>query len=130
MENMNNNEFNNKSDNNEFSYQGPQYTEFDNNYNEYNAKPSSGLAIASMVLGICSLIFCFCYGFVGAILGIIGISLASASKKQNGRFSGMALTGLICSIVGTITGLAYFCYVLYCIFIIRTIAYSLLGIFF
>ncbi|MGN0620499.1 MAG: DUF4190 domain-containing protein [Porcipelethomonas sp.] len=61
-------------------------------------KKSVGLGVASMVLGILSIILscCFYYlafpcGLVGLILGAIGI------KKNSGK--GMAITGLVLSII-------------------------------
>lgn len=60
---------------------------------------SKGMAIASMVLGIVSLVlFCFVYvcvpcGIISIILG--GITLA---KKKAGK--GMAIAGVVCSIIG------------------------------
>lgn len=64
-----------------------------------NSQPSKGLSIASMVLGIISLVlFCIPYlcipcGLIGLILG--GVSLAT---KKDGK--GMAIAGLVCSIIG------------------------------
>lgn len=46
-------------------------------------KPSNGLAIASLVLGILSIIMVFVYAWVGIICAIVGIVLAVVAKKQN-----------------------------------------------
>ena len=65
------------------------------------APPANGKAIASLVLGILSIII----PWVGFILGIIGIVLANkafkeiANYQQGGR--GMAVAGLTTSIIGT-----------------------------
>ncbi len=63
--------------------------------------PGFGLAIASMVLGICSLaLFCvICLAIPCAIIGIIlgGIALRKAKKAQTK--SGMAVAGIVCSCV-------------------------------
>ena len=56
---------------------------------------SSGLAIASMVLGVLSLVF-MCLG-VGWIFGIIGIVLGLASLCRNNLGYNMALAGVITS---------------------------------
>lgn len=65
----------------------------------------SGLAIASMVLGIisivCSLSMIFVFlgfilGIVGLVLGIVGKSKIKTSQGQIGG-DGMALAGIICS---------------------------------
>ena len=55
---------------------------------------SKGFSIASMVLGIVSLVLvCIPAGIVAIILG--GVSLAT---KKGGR--GMAIAGLVCAIIG------------------------------
>lgn len=36
---------------------------------------------AVLVLGILSLIFCWCYGFLGLILGIIAVVMAGSQRK-------------------------------------------------
>ena len=38
-------------------------------------------ATAVLVLGILSLVFCWCYGFVGLVLGILGVAIASGPRK-------------------------------------------------
>lgn len=62
-------------------------------------KQSKGLAIASMVLGIVSIILmCIpgtCYG--AWVFAIVGIVLAAVAKKK--AKSGMATAGLVCSII-------------------------------
>lgn len=62
---------------------------------------SKGLAIASMVLGILSLLICY----VGWILGIIGLILASVSLGNHKGGKGMAVAGLVTSILGILGGL-------------------------
>lgn len=71
-------------------------------------------ATAVLVLGICSIVFsCF---FVGLILGIIGLSLASKAKKRYNanpdQFEGYGVlnAGWIMSIIGTILGGLYTIY--------------------
>lgn len=72
---------------------------------------TSGYAITSLVLGICSLVGCMCYGLPGLPLGIIGIVFGELASKQvklgtrGGPSQGMALAGRICSWIGTIIGL-------------------------
>ena len=41
--------------------------------------PNSTLVL---VLGILSLIFCWCYGFVGLILGIIAVALSGSPRRM------------------------------------------------
>lgn len=38
-------------------------------------------ATAILVLGILSLIFCWCYGFLGLILGIIAVVMAATQRR-------------------------------------------------
>jgi len=61
---------------------------------------SNGKGVASLILGICSIVSS---GFVitGVIAGIIGLVLASLSKKQIGK-NGLATGGLITSIIGLV----------------------------
>ena len=60
------------------------------------------MAIAGMVMGILSLVTICCYGFPFNLLGIIFSAIGlSQIKKSNPRQSGkgMAIAGLICSIL-------------------------------
>jgi hypothetical protein len=65
---------------------------------------------AVLVLGILSIIFCWCWGLIGLILGIIGLILGGKAKKiykeNPGRFSIGSYknlnAGYICSLIGTI----------------------------
>lgn len=62
-------------------------------------KNANGLAIASMVCGILSILLtCIPYiCYASWVLAIVGIIMAAVSKKQ-GK-SGMATAGLVCSII-------------------------------
>ena len=70
----------------------------DQNNNTTQPTKSSGLAIASMVLGIVSLVL-FCIPYVCFPAGIVGIILGGVSlgTKKGGR--GMAIAGLVCSLI-------------------------------
>jgi hypothetical protein len=46
-----------------------------------NQQQSLPYATASLVLGILSIVFCFTYGIVGLIPGIIGLVLAAKDRK-------------------------------------------------
>lgn len=65
-----------------------------------NVQPSNstGLAIASMVLGIVSLVF-FCVPYICFLTGIIGIILGAISLGTKKGGKGMAIAGLVCSAV-------------------------------
>ncbi|NQX98325.1 MAG: hypothetical protein HRT73_10680 [Flavobacteriales bacterium] len=65
-------------------------------------------ATGALVLGILSIVFCFCYGLIGIILGIIGLIMANKALKVY-LASPEAFTessyknvkaGRICSIIG------------------------------
>lgn len=81
---------------------GPQ---FNNQYfdgqggNMPQQEGSKGFAIAGMVLGIISIVCC-CSWYIGGICGIVGLvlSIIALVKKLPGR--GMAIAGVICSVIG------------------------------
>ncbi len=53
-----------------------------------------GLGIASMVLGIISILFCCCPGFWTIALAVIGLVLGVISLCVSGKGRGMAIAGL------------------------------------
>ena len=65
-------------------------------------KKSVGLAVASMVLGICSLLFSCCIPYLPFVLALLGIILAGVSLAGHKGGKGMAIAGLVCSIVSLI----------------------------
>ena len=75
--------------------------------------PTSGKAIASLVLGICSIPACVMYGIPAVICGCLAIFFAQKAKQQvdSGQASisskSMATAGLICGIIGLCLGLLY-----------------------
>jgi len=73
---------------------------------EMERQRTSGLAIASMVCGILSLVF-FWVPLFGFLLGIIAIIFGAVAIRQIGREPnlggrGMAIAGLVCGIVGVV----------------------------
>ena len=73
--------------------------------------PGQGVSIASMVCGILSIVFCWCYGIVGIILGIVALVMYSGAKNQTGgNPNGMAKAGFICGIIGSILSVIYLIY--------------------
>lgn len=54
-----------------------------------------GLAIASMVLGIVSIVFACCLWYISLVTGIVGLILGIVSIKQNRDGKGMAIAGII-----------------------------------
>ncbi|MBO5077062.1 MAG: DUF4190 domain-containing protein [Clostridia bacterium] len=78
------------------------------------AKKPDSFGIASMILGIVSIVIACCcccikFGFVFSLIaGITAIVLAivAKSKSPEHKFSGMAIAGLIMGIIGTLLGVA------------------------
>ena len=72
--------------------------------------PTSGLSIASMVLGIVSLMSCIFYGIPALILGPLAIIFGEISIRQYkigtraGNTKGFSLTGRICGWAGLAVG--------------------------
>jgi hypothetical protein len=84
-----------------------------NNYNQapYQAAPkTSGLAIASLVLGLVGIVSSLCYGFgvipaiVGIILGIVGLIKINKSDAGGKR---LAIAGIIISFVAIVVGIIF-----------------------
>ena len=62
----------------------------------------NGTAIASLVLGIISIV-CVFFGYgalLGLVLGVVGIVLGATARKE--AQTGMATAGFVCSIIGTV----------------------------
>jgi hypothetical protein len=77
--------------------------------NQYQDDPGKGLNIASMVLGIISLVLMFWAGGIGVIPAIIGLVLGVVGKDKSrevGAPTGMATAGIVCSIVALVTNIA------------------------
>ncbi len=74
------------------------------------------MGIASLVLGIFSILFAFTgpAGFIGIILGVVGIVLAVLARKNNPADS-VATGGLITSIVGCALALLFYMACLACV---------------
>lgn len=63
--------------------------------------PNNGFAIASLVLGIVSLLCCCCCNCLIPVTATLSIIFAIVSKKGK-PMNGMALAGMICSIVSLV----------------------------
>ena len=92
-------------------YQAPQYSAQPYQASPYDmqdqTKRSSGLAIASMVCGILSVVIC-CGMWISWILSVVAIILGavSLSKRQGGR--GMAIAGIITAVFGLLLSIGFF----------------------
>lgn len=79
--------------------------------NDSELPENTGTAIASMVLGIVSIVLC-CSSLLGVICGVIAIVLAQKEKNEGRGESGFVKAGLICGIIGAIlSGLALLYYI-------------------
>lgn len=77
--------------------------------NEQNNIPGRGAAIASLVLGIVSVVFWF-FGWgalVSVVTGIVGLICATNAKKA-GFEGGMRTAGFVLSIIGLVGGAIVF----------------------
>lgn len=70
---------------------------------------SNGFGIASLILGICSIAICCCYG-VGAIPAIIGLILGILQNKKNAN--GIATAGIILGIIGILLNVVWLIYMI------------------
>ena len=69
------------------------------------AKPKSrGWSVASMVLGIVSVVCC-CMGWASMLSAVLAIVFAVVSRKSLGYFDGMSIAGLILGIFGSVMGI-------------------------
>ncbi|KJS04405.1 MAG: CCC motif membrane protein [Vicingaceae bacterium] len=85
------------------------------NLNTPQALPNS---TAILVLGILSIVLCFCYGIIGLALGIVAIVLANKAGKlykdspslyTEGSYKNMK-AGRVCAIVGVSLSALYLLY--------------------
>ena len=97
--------------NNEFNFQSNPQSGFE----PAQKKPQNGYAIASLVLGIVSVLCCCCCCFaniIGLILmgvsAVLAIVFAFLSKKNtNGKMDGKAIAGLVLGIVAIVVLLLF-----------------------
>lgn len=81
-----------------------------NAYNPVPRKKTSTKATLSLIFGIAGIVTCCAFGILGVILGIAGVVLAILSKNDNdGKMEGLAIAGLVVSIVSFVFGLGYLC---------------------
>lgn len=99
----------------------------------YGFTPQKGLpnATAVLVLGILSIVVCFCYGILGIICGIIALVLAGKDQKlykedaglyTSGSYSNLK-AGKVCAIIGLVISILY---LIVLIFFFATIGFEVL----
>jgi len=77
-----------------------------NSFSNPTDETSTGFAIASLVLGILSIVTCACCG-LGILLGILSIIFGCLQPKDSfGNKPGMAIAGIIISCVGLLLNIA------------------------
>ena len=82
-------------------YPGQQYQR-----NPEPGTPGNGFGIASMVLGLCSIIF-LCLPIVSVVTGVVGIVLGAIGLKATGPGKGMAVAGFVLGIVSIALALMF-----------------------
>lgn len=104
-----------------------------NNFNQFNVPQTVPNSVGVLVLGILSIVFCWCYGVLAVILGIIAIVLASQGEKLY-KANPQAYTlssynnlkgGRICAIIGISLGALYLIFVIVMLIIQGTAAFNL-----
>jgi len=92
-------------------------TPVDASYAGVQGAPTSGKAITAMVLGICSIVTCWCYGIPGIVCSILAIVFWKLAKTQikSGHYSdgssGMGTAGLATGIAGGVLSLLTVAYI-------------------
>ena len=88
---------------------GPPYgQQFGQPFGQPQAAGSNGKAVASLVLGIVSIVLCWTIYFdavlviLAVVFGFLGLGDA---KKRNGHGRAMAIAGLVCGVVGAIAAI-------------------------
>jgi hypothetical protein len=83
--------------------------------NAQNTLPPAPNATAVLVLGICSIVTCWCYGLFGLVLGIIALALASGATRAvnnnpsmyNHQSVSNLKTGRILAIIGLVLSVIF-----------------------
>ena len=70
---------------------------------------NNGMGIASLILGICSIAICCCYG-VGVVPAIIGLILGILQNKKNAN--GIATAGIVLGIIGILLNVVWLIYMI------------------
>ena len=82
-------------------------------YNQPTHRPyGQGFIIASMVCGVLSVTAC-CTGILSLPLGALGILFALLTYRRGKKMNGSAMTGIVFSTMGIITGVSMLIYSLY-----------------
>ncbi len=104
MDNNYNNDNNQQNMSTDPYAQGGGYVQDPYNNGGLQPQGSKGMAIASMVLGICAIVIGCCITYVGIVCGIIAIALGFNVKKKGLPGQGQATAGIVCGIIGLALG--------------------------
>ena len=75
----------------------------DNLFSDVN-KNTFGFSVASLVLGIISIVCCCLPYYLPLAISVLAIVFAILHRNYSGSFNGMAIAGLVCGIVGFTIG--------------------------
>lgn len=111
---------------------GPQYGPNPSVFNNPGGQQALPNATATLVLGIVSIVGCFCAGIVGLVCGIIAIVLSNKDRaRYNANPSAWTVSsfnnskaGRICAIIGIILSSLY---LVYYIFLIATVGTAVMS---
>jgi hypothetical protein len=109
-----------------------------NNFNQFNTGGGSANtpnSVGVLVLGILSIVFCWCYGIISIILGIIALVLANQGErayKENPQMYSLASyknlkAGKICGIIGLCLAGCYIIFLVIYFLIVGTLAFGALN---
>jgi len=95
---------------------------------QYNGKPPIPNSVAVLVLGILSILTCWCYGLIGLILGIVALVLSNKARALDAANPGMFSdasrknlnAGRICAIIGLCLSALYVLVVIVYVVILGT----------
>lgn len=110
-------DFNQNQQMNQQNQQNPQDPYYVSSNQPYTPPPQSnrpannGMSIASMVLGIASIVMC-CTGFMSLPLGALGLLLAILTKRKGKALPGMSIAGMVTSIIGLLLGVFMIIYLI------------------
>jgi hypothetical protein len=119
------------------STNNPQPNQFNQNFNQFNGPQVVPNSVGVLVLGILSIVFCWCYGILAIILGIIAIVLANQGEKvYQLNPQGYTLSsyknlkaGKICAIIGLSLGAVYIIALIVYFIVVGTVAFGALNYF-
>lgn len=112
--NYNQPNYNQQGYNPQYNYSQSNYPNYSGGYQPEGGKGSDTKSVLSLVFGIAGLVLCSCGG--GVIFGIVGIIMAILSKGDNdGKMNGLAVAGMILSIISFVVGLATLALVIFAI---------------